>query len=77
MGELSQSVVLGGVDISPQGLDQRMTTQAAWTIIATNVPAPPHFEAIVQLLRFVLRSGCRLDTGKTQPSHFQCLLNLS
>ena len=38
---------------------------------------PPHFEAIFRFLRFVLRSGCRLDTRKTHPSHVQRLLSLS
>jgi hypothetical protein len=36
-----------------------------------------HFHAILTALRFVLRSGCRLDTRKAQPSHFQRLLSLS
>jgi Transposase DDE domain len=36
-----------------------------------------HFHSILTALRFVLRSGCRLDTRKAQPSHFQRLLSLS
>jgi hypothetical protein len=36
-----------------------------------------HFHAILTALRFVLRSGCRLDTRKAQPSHFQRLLSFS
>ena len=36
-----------------------------------------HFHALLSTLRFVLRSGCRLDTRKAQPSHFQRLLSLS
>jgi hypothetical protein len=36
-----------------------------------------HFHAILTALRLVLRSGCRLDTPKAQPSHFQPLLSLS
>jgi hypothetical protein len=36
-----------------------------------------HFHAILTALRLVLRSGCRLDTRKAQPSHFQRLLSLS
>jgi len=35
------------------------------------------FLAILSALRFVLRSGCRLDTRKAHPSHFQRLLSLS
>jgi hypothetical protein len=35
------------------------------------------FHSILNTLRFVLRSGCRLQTRKTQPSHFQLLLRLS
>lgn len=38
---------------------------------------PAHFLSILTTLRFVLRSGCRLDTRKAQPSHFQRLLSLS
>jgi hypothetical protein len=38
---------------------------------------PEHFHVILTHLRFVLRSGSRLDTRKAQPSHFQCLLSLS
>ena len=38
---------------------------------------PPQFHAMLTALRLVLRSGCRLDTRKTQPSHFQRLLSLS
>lgn len=36
-----------------------------------------HFHALLTPLRFALRSGCRLDTRKAQPSHFQGLLSLS
>ena len=43
---------------------------AVWTDTA-------HFHAILAALRFVLRSGCRLDTRQAQPSHFQQLLSLS
>jgi hypothetical protein len=43
---------------------------AVWT-------SPAHFHSILAALRFVLRSGCRLDTRKAQPSHFQRLLSLS
>lgn len=43
---------------------------AVWT-------EPLQFDAIFTQLRFVLRSGCRLDTRKAQPSHFQRLLSLS
>lgn len=38
---------------------------------------PLHFQSIFHTLRFVLRAGCRLDTRKAQPSHFQRLLSLS
>lgn len=43
---------------------------AVWTDTTT-------FHAILTTLRFALRSGCRLDTRKAQPSHFQRLLSLS
>jgi len=39
--------------------------------------APPIFHSILARLRHILRSGCRLETRKAQPSHFQCLLSLS
>jgi hypothetical protein len=38
---------------------------------------PSQFDTLLTALRFALRSGCRLDTRKTQPSHFQRLLSLS
>jgi hypothetical protein len=38
---------------------------------------PSQFNALLRALRFALRSGCRLDTRKAQPSHFQRLLSLS
>jgi len=38
---------------------------------------PPQFDALLTTLRLALRSGCRLDTRKAQPSHFQRLLTLS
>jgi hypothetical protein len=38
---------------------------------------PSQFDALLTALRFALRSGCRLDTRKAQPSHFQRLLSLS
>jgi len=43
---------------------------AVWT-------APLYFQSMLTTLRAVLRSGCRLDTRKAQPSHFQRLLSLS
>jgi hypothetical protein len=38
---------------------------------------PPQFHALLTALRLALRSGCRLETRKAQPSHFQRLLSLS
>ena len=43
---------------------------ALWTDFST-------FQSILDTLRFVLRSGSRLNTRKAQPSHFQLLLSLS
>ena len=38
---------------------------------------PSQFDVRLTALRLALRSGCRLDTRKAQPSHFQRLLSLS
>lgn len=66
-------------DVPNQSLVKLLQTvrNSTFLIVYALWAEPALFQSVFNTLRCVLRSGCRLDTRKAQPSHFQRLLSLS